>query len=226
MGLSIRIIPVLLRRGNSLVKGKQFDSWRSVGHPLQAARIHAARGVDELMLLDLDCGSPDCRMVELLTRDAFTPITVGGGVKNLTDARDLLNAGADKLCVKSKKAVREITSSLGRQAVCFSLEARNGMDVLQEAKEIEGLGAGEILLQSVDRDGMMEGYDLDLIEKVSSSINIPVIASCGAGVYEHMLDAIKAGASAVAAGAMFQFTDQTPLSAARYLADHGVETRV
>ena len=224
MGLAIRVIPVLLRRGNSLVKGRQFNSWRSVGHPLQAARIHAARGVDELMILDLGSDQPDYVMIDKLTRDSFTPITVGGGIKTIADIQNLLRAGADKVCLKSQELMKAASGIFGKQAICASLEVRD-QTVVEEAKQLEEI-SGEILLQSVDRDGMMGGYDLELIHNVSCAINIPVIASCGCGTYQHMLEAIQAGASAVAAGAMFQFTDATPLGAAQYLHEHGIETRI
>lgn len=225
MSLSVRIIPVLLRKGNALIKGRQFDSWRSVGHPLQAARIHAARGVDELMILDLGSNQPDYKMIDSLTRDSFTPITVGGGINSIQDIQNLLRAGADKICIKSKTVIKEASIIFGKQAVCASLEVRN-QDVVKEATLLEEIGAGEILLQTVERDGMMDGYDLDTIRKVSQAVNIPIIASCGCGTYQHMLEAIQAGASAVAAGAMFQFTDSTPLGAAKYLSEHGIETRI
>lgn len=226
VSLAIRIIPVLLRRGDSLVKGRKFDAWRIVGHPLQAARIYAARGVDELMILDLDAERPDLKIIERLTYDAFTPITVGGGIRVMSDIQDLLNAGADKICIKSTQIVQEASSRFGQQAICASLEVRNGMDAIRQAKELEQMGAGEILLQSVDRDGVMEGYDLDLIREVSEAVNIPVIASGGCGTPQHALEAIRAGASAVAIGAMFSFTDYTPRNTATYLSEHGVTVRL
>lgn len=224
MGLSVRIIPVLLKKNNSLIKGRQFDSWRSVGHPLQAARIHASRGVDELMILDLGPDDPDYQMIDLLTKEAFIPITVGGGIKGISDIQNMLRAGADKVCIKSKEVIQEASKVFGKQAICACLEVRD-QDVTEEAKHLEAIGAGEILLQTVERDGMMEGYDLENIYNVSHAVHIPIIASCGCGTYAHMLDAINAGASAVAAGAMFQWTDQTPLGAAKYLSAHGIETR-
>ena len=225
MSLSIRIIPILLKRNGSLVKGKQFAAWRTVGHPLQAARIHAAREVDELMLLDIACRSPDLRMLDQLTREAFTPITIGGGISSLDDMDAVFAAGADKVCIKAKSFITAASNRYGVQAVCASLEIRDG-DVVQQAIELENLGAGEILLQSVERDGMMAGYDLDAIEKVSHAVNIPIIASCGCGTYQHMIEAVQAGASAVAAGSMFAFTEATPLGAANYLREHGIKTRI
>ena len=176
------------------------------------------------MLLDLGADKPDCKMVEKLTRNSFTPVTVGGGVNSISDVSDLLNAGADKISIKSKSVIQDASKMLGRQAICASLEVRDD-DYIDQAKELEDLGAGEILLQSVDRDGMMEGYDLEVITRVTRNISIPVIASCGFGTPQHMLEAIQAGASAVAAGAMFQFSSETPKSAAEYLSQHGIEAR-
>lgn len=218
MSLAHRVIPVLLKRGYALVKGKQFDSWRIVGHPLQAARIHAARGVDELMILDIGCDKPDLKMVESLTEAMFTPVTVGGGIRHLEDVRDLLNAGADKICTTQISIIKAASEKFGRQAVCASVTSP------QCAVIAQANGAGEILLQCVERDGMMTGYDLASIEKIRG-MNIPVIASCGCGSYDDMVAAIHAGADAVAAGAFFQFTDATPKEAARYLKEKGIETR-
>ena len=219
MGLAIRIIPILLHKNGSLVKGKQFNSWRVVGHPLQAARIHSIRGVDELMILDIGSDSPNIKMTEALTESSFMPITVGGGIQTIKNVRDLLNAGADKVCIKSKSVIKETAKHFGNQSVCVSLDD----DI--NPQELEDLGAGEILLQSIKRDGMMNGYDVDRINNVSELVNIPVIASCGCGSYKHMLEAINAGASAVAVGAFFQFTDATPLGAAQYLNGKGITVR-
>jgi cyclase len=227
VGLAKRVIPVLLKRGNSLVKGKQFNSARVVGHPLQAARIHATRGVDELMLLDIGCDKPDFKTVERLTDTCFMPVTVGGGIKTLQDVRDLLNAGADKVAIHmNPKLVAKIADKYGGQAVCAVINWCDRRIPPMFAKRLEEIGAGEILLQSITRDGMMQGYDLDTLRYVTSRVNIPVIASCGCGSYEHMVEAIQTGASAVAAGAFFTFTNNTPKGASEYLAKHGIEARI
>ena len=226
MSLAHRVIPILLKRGNSLVKGKQFHPWRVVGSPLQAARIYAARGVDELVILDVGTETPDISMVEKLTESALMPVTVGGGITSLKDVRDVLNAGADKVAVRSCSAlVTEIADKYGSQVICAVMNWMEGSNPISFAKILEERGAGEILLQCINRDGMMEGYDLDMIGKVSQAVSIPVIASCGCGTYQHMVEAVKAGASAVAAGAFFQFTDNTPRGAAEYLTNHGIEAR-
>jgi cyclase len=225
------------------VKGQRFDSWRSVGHALQAAKIHAARHVDELCILDIGATpegrGPDFDALTELTRECFCPITVGGGVRSVEDVRQLLAAGADKVAIcaaamKRPELVSDCARKFGTQALVVVLDidifdsVRNGPDGTPQdiATFYQGMGAGEILLQSIDRDGTMSGYDIELICSVSESVDIPVIACGGCSGYEDMANAIKAGASAVAAGALFQFTDATPKGAAEYLAMQGIETRV
>jgi cyclase len=262
MGLAARIIPTLLARGDQLVKGARFDSWRSVGHVLTAAKIHAARGVDELILLDIaatpEGRGPDLKLVEKVAEAQFTPLTVGGGVRSVADVRALLAAGADKVAINSaaierQRLIRECSDHFGRQAIVAAIDYRTlpcdcgtkhvavmshgvrrsvpiashaPLHPLEWARALEDLGAGEILLTNADREGTMEGYDLAMIMTMARPILVPIIAHGGAGTYEHMAEALAAGASAVAAGAMFQFTDQTPRGAAEYLARRGVETRI
>lgn len=248
MGLAVRVIPTILCRGRALVKGRRFDSWRSVGVAAQAVRVHQARGVDEVCLLDigatLDGRGPDLSLVEELSEVVFAPLAIGGGIRNVNDARALLRAGADKVVVGTMafsmipNVVKEIADAVGRQALVVAVDVRNGkvftycgrhstdMDPVAYAKLVEGEGAGEILLTSIDREGTMQGYDLDLISKVSRAVSVPVIAHGGCKDYRDMVDAIHAGASAVAAGALFQFTDATPKEAARALAGYGIEARL
>jgi len=246
MPLAHRIIPVLLKRGDTLVKGVRFKSWRSVGHALQAARIHQARGVDELVILDVDATpkglKPDFKAIEKLTKNCFVPLTVGGGITTVQDVRDLMNAGADKVVVETAWIsdpgfLPELASKVGSQAIVASISSSSGYASIHcgsvvyanavevAAKQAVKEGAGEILLQSVERDGTMNGYDLNMIKAVSK-VKIPVIASCGCGSYADMVKAIEAGASAVAAGAFFLFTDHTPRGAAQYLIAHGFEARL
>jgi len=266
MSLAVRIIPVLLQRGSNLVKGKQFQSWRSVGHVRQAVKIHEKREVDELILLDISATpnerGPDFKFVEDITEECFMPITVGGGVKNVNDVRRLLNSGADKVTLGTSIStcpdiLNECASIYGEQALVASIDYSSvkvdgfedtrpcvhvfcgteqintvnddfdtPMHPVDWARMCEANGAGEILLTSIDREGVMEGYDLEMISLVSREVRIPVIANGGCGTYEHMLDAVKMGASAVAASSMFLFTEQTPRGAARYLASQGIETRL
>lgn len=232
--LAKRVIPVFLQRGNSLVKGKQFNSWRTVGHVRQAVKIYQSRGVDELIYLDIaatpEGRGPDFDMVRNLADECFMPITIGGGVRSVEDVRRLLEAGADKVsicnhAVEHPEFISESAKIFGSQAIVIAIDAIEIRSATQWAKEVSNRGAGEILLTSVERDGMMEGYDLDLIKSVSQAVNIPVVAAGGCGTPEHMNQAIKAGASAVASGAMFAFTDVTPRIAAKYLAEQGIEIR-
>jgi len=246
--LSKRIIPTILCRGRQMVKGARFDSWRTVGLAAQAVRIHQTRGVDELMLLDVAATAegrgPDLDLVAELAEVCFMPLAVGGGIRSVDDVRALLRAGADKVVIGAAtlhvpNLLREAADRVGSQALVAAADVRGGFVVFKGVPEyarrrrpvrwamyLEQHGAGEILLTSIDREGTMEGYDLPIIRAVSNYVSIPVIAHGGAGTYQHLLEAIEAGADAVAAGAMFQFTDQTPLEAARYLAEHGIETRL
>jgi len=231
--LATRVIPVLLKRGDALVKGERFKSWRSVGHALQAAKIHAKRQVDELIVLDIaatpEGRGPDFDAISELTKDCFCPITVGGGVRTIDDAKALLRVGADKVAVHTagQSLVKQIAERCGRQAVVAVIDYYdNWVGVPELARQYEEAGAGEILLQSVERDGTMAGYDIEMIRKVSRAVSIPVIACGGCSGYDDMVSAINAGASAVAAGALFQFTDCTPKGAAEYLDRKGIETRI
>jgi imidazole glycerol-phosphate synthase subunit HisF len=238
VGLAVRIIPTLLAKGTKLVKGRRFSADRVIGHVQQAARVHQARGVDELCILDVGAtpagNGPNFAMIEALTQDCFMPLTVGGGVRSIADVEGLLRAGADKVCIKTAYQadfdfLDACAYRFGSQAIVVALDVRDeGRTtlVLDLAKDIERRGAGEILLTAMDREGTMEGYDLDLIRSVAHVVDIPVIAHGGCSGYADMLAAIGHGASAVAAGALFQFTDATPRAAAQYLDEYGVEVRL
>ncbi len=237
MGLAVRIIPTLLKRGDALVKGERFNGWRSVGHVQQAAQIHQARGVDELIVLDIGATpegrGPDFAAVRRLTERCFMPITVGGGVRNVDDVQGLLNAGADKVAMKHGWLKRPDLLTLcadrfGAQAIVAAVDWETSPldSVIALCWVAQELGAGEILLTSIAREGTMAGYDIDVIRDVCSHVDVPVIAHGGCSGYEDMLAAIRAGASAVAAGALFQFTDCTPRGAAEYLHAQGIEVRL
>lgn len=244
--LAKRIIPTILVRGRTLVKGQKFDSWRSVGVALQAARIHATRQVDELCILDIAATAeqrgPDLGLIEQLADQCFSPLSVGGGIKTVEDVRNLLAAGADKVVLgtaayRDPYTVFKIAETVGTQAVVVAIDVRGKSVYIECGKTLTRTpplrfarfaafgGAGEILLTSIDREGTMAGYDLELIRQIADSVDIPVIANGGCGSYEHMQQAIEAGASAVAAGAFFQFTDATPAGAAEYLHGKGIEVR-
>lgn len=246
MGLAIRIIPMLLHKDACLVKGIQFNSWRMAGHALQAARIHQARGVDEMLVLDV-AATPnerlaDIALIEHITAGCFMPVTAGGGVRHLDDVNSLLRAGADKVAIhtaiyRKPGIIRACANALGSQAIVAVIETLahkvrfpgcdwTTLDPVDQAIYLDHSGAGEIILMSVDNDGTMSGYDLAVLERVARAVDVPVVAAGGAGKYKHMLDALNAGASAVAAGAMFQWTDATPRGAAEYLKAKGIEVRI
>lgn len=241
--LKTRIIPTLLCRGRELIKGERFNSWRRVGNTLQAARVHNMREVDELCILNVSGEPFDVEDLKAITHDTFMPVSIGGGVKDLKDFWLLLNAGADKVvigtvAVESPPLVHRAAHKFGSQAVVVSIDVKDGVVWTRNgthrttwrpvdlARQVEQDGAGEILLNAIDRDGTLEGYDTDLIESVAAAVKIPVIASGGCGTYADMAFALHAGAHAVAAGAMFLFTDQTPQGAARWLHDQGFHTRI
>jgi cyclase len=241
--LKTRIIPTLLCRGRELVKGERFNSWRRVGNTLQAARVHNLRQVDELCVLNVSGGPIEVEDVRAITADTFMPVSIGGGVRDMVDAWSLLGSGADKVVINTAalhdpKLITQMASKFGSQSVVVSIDvmhnfvrAKNGTQQtgrlpVEWAKEVESLGAGEILLTSIEHDGRMQGYDYGLIQAVANAVGIPVIAAGGAGNYSHLGMALDAGAHAVAAGAMFIFTDQTPQGAASYLFEKGYQTRV
>lgn len=214
---------------------------------LDRVRLLERRDIDELIVLDIAATpnkrSPRFDEVAQLCENLFMPMTVGGGVQNVNDVRRLLASGADKVAINSSAIERpefisDCAERFGSQAVVASIDVRAGRVVARCGRDTSGLlpvewadqledrGAGEILLASVDRDGTMEGYDLDLIEQVCSRVSIPVIACGGCGSYEHMQQALNAGAHAVAAGAFFQFREATPKGASRFLHDQGFQVRL
>jgi cyclase len=250
--LKVRVMPTLLFKDLGLVKGIAFDSWRRVGSVMQSVKVYNMREVDELVFLDITATDerrpPDYETVDDIADECFMPLTVGGGVHDVAHVRRLLQVGADKVSLNTAAleypdVVRDASAMFGAQCVVVSIDARREADgvaraythsgtrptgrrAVEVAREMELLGAGEVLLTSIDRDGTMEGYDLELVAEVAAAVSVPVIASGGAGTYTHMLEAIEAGASAVAAASIFHFTEQTPLEAKRYLREHGVPVRL
>jgi cyclase len=250
--LKVRVMPTLLYKDVGLVKGLAFDSRRRVGSVMQAVKVYNLREVDELVFLDIsatvDGRSPDFELVDEIADECFMPLTVGGGIHTRDDARRLFQVGADRVAINSAAVenpslISEIADSFGSQAVVVSIDARSsgesyeaftragtrptGIRPAELAARAEQLGAGEILLTSIDRDGSMTGYDLELLASVTGAVSIPVIASGGAGTYEHMAEALlEAGASAVAAAAMFHFSQCTPLEAKLHLQSRGIPVRL
>lgn len=250
--LKTRIMPTLLYKDMTLVKGIGFDSWRRVGSAMQAVKVYNMREVDELVFLDTaatrDGRPPDFELIDDIADECFMPFAVGGGIRSVEDVRGLLKVGADKVvlnttAVDQPELIRNIANRYGRQCVVVSIDARRhdnggyevyassgtrptGLDPVAHAKHMESMGAGEILITSIERDGTMDGYDIALVAGVADAVSIPVIASGGAGTYEHMAEALRAGATALAAASMFHFSEQTPREAKQFLKGQGFPTRV
>ena len=251
--LKTRVIPTLLYRDFTLVKGVRFDSRRVVGSPVQAVQVYNLRNVDELMFLDvratLDDRRPDFDLIDEIADHCFMPLCVGGGVRSVDDVRDLLAVGADKVAlntaaVEEPSLVRAASDRFGAQCIVVSVDTKagahgattvwtasgthdTGLDPVTWAREVETLGAGEILLQSIDHDGVMEGYDIETTRRVSDAVTIPVIAGGGAGTSDDLRVAIhEGGATAVAAASLFHFTERTPMEAKQHLAAAGIPTRL
>lgn len=249
--LKVRVIPTLLFKDVGLVKGIAFDSWRRVDTVLPAIKVYNMREVDELILLDIEATlsdrEPDYESIKEFSRECFVPFCVGGGVRDLECIKKLLRNGADKVAINSASyknidIIREGASLFGSQCIVASIDCKkvdgdyicfsHSGTVNTEKKlsdwvvEVERAGAGEVLLTSIERDGTMNGYDIEMIKLVSNLVGIPIIASGGAGNYKHMLDAIREGcASAVAAASIYHFTELTPKEAKLYLRENGIPTR-
>lgn len=253
MPVKVRVMPTLLYKDLGLVKGVSFDSWRRTGSALQAIKVYNLREVDELVFLDIaatrDGRPPDFELIDDLADECFMPLTVGGGIRNIEDVRRLLQVGADKIAVntaviENTYLVSQVARRFGSQCVVVSIDVRRkesgvyevythagtkptGKDPVVIAKQAEMMGAGEILVTSIERDGTMKGYDIELTCQVAESVSIPVIASGGAGNYEDMFQVLyEAKASAVAAASIFHFTQQTPLEAKKYLRNKGCNVRI
>ncbi len=250
--LKKRIIPTLLYKELGLVKGSCFDSWRRIGPILPAVKVYNSREVDELIFLDIlstnNNSDIDYETISGFSKFCFVPLTVGGGIKNINQVKKLLEIGADKISINSAayenpKLIEEVANQFGSQCIVASIDARKegdkwtcisnsgtenkNINPIFWSKRLEDLGAGEILITSIDKDGTRNGYDLDLISNVSKNVKIPVIASGGAGSYQDMYKAINlGGASAVAASSIFHFTEMTPLEAKNYLQEKGIPIRV
>jgi imidazole glycerol-phosphate synthase subunit HisF len=251
--LKIRVMPTLLFKDIGLVKDRNFTSQRRIGAPLQAIKVYNMRDVDELVFLDVGATPggrpPDFAMIDDLADECFMPLTVGGGVRHVEDIRALLRVGADKVAINSAAVddpalIRRGADAFGSQCIVVSIDVRRrpdgspevvtrcgthptGLDPVAWAIEAERLGAGEILLTSIDRDGTMEGYDMEVTRAVSGAVSIPLIASGGAGRYADMAAVLRVGGvAAVAAASMFHFTEQTPREARNFLKNEGFSVRI
>jgi cyclase len=250
--LAKRIIPCLDVDGGRVVKGVHFVDIRDAGDPVENAEIYNEQGADEIIFLDITASS-DRRdiiidVVERTAENVFVPLTVGGGIRNLDDIRTILKAGADKIsvntaAVENPNVVRKAADRFGSQCIVVAIDAKakdsswevfihggrtpTGLDVLDWAKKMEELGAGEFMLTSMDRDGTKEGYDLRLTRAVSDLVNIPVIASGGVGTLEHLYEGLTGGrADAVLAASIFHYNEFTVRNVKAYLRGRGVSVRL
>ena len=251
-----RLIPCLDVKDGRVVKGVRFVDLRDAGDPVEAALAYDAQGADELVFLDITASHEDrAIMLDVVRRTAegiYMPLTVGGGVRSLEDIRALLRAGADKVSLNTAAIARpalvaEAARAFGSQCIVVAIDAKrepsenglrwgvythggrrpSGLDALRWAREVEDLGAGEILLTSMDKDGTGEGYDLELTRAVSQAVSVPVIASGGAGTLEHLREGVTEGmADAALVASIFHFGRHTIAEAKAYLRERGVAVRI
>lgn len=251
--LAKRIIPCLDVTAGRVVKGVSFVELRDAGDPVEIARRYDEQGADELTFLDITASSDDrgiiFRIIEQVAAQVFIPLTVGGGVREVQDVRNLLNAGADKVSINTSAVVNpqlvaDAAARYGSQCIVVAIDAKQiapgkwevfthggrkatGLDVVEWAKKMQHLGAGEILLTSMDRDGQKNGFDLALTRAVTDSLEIPVIASGGVGNLQHLADGVtQGGADAVLAASIFHFGEYTVQQAKQFMAQQGIEVRL
>jgi imidazole glycerol-phosphate synthase subunit HisF len=253
MTLKVRLIPCLDVKDGRVVKGVNFINLRDAGDPVEIASAYDAAGADELCFLDITASHENRGiMLDVVRRTAeqcFMPLTVGGGVRTLEDIRELLLAGADKVSINTaavadRAFVREAAAKFGSQCIVVAIDARRmdggrweifthggrretGIDTISFAQDVTGLGAGELLVTSMDRDGTGEGFDVELTRAIADAVSVPVIASGGAGTLDHLVEAVRrGGASAVLAASIFHFGTYALSEAKRYMAERGIPMRL
>lgn len=252
MSLAKRIIPCLDVTNGRVVKGINFVGLRDAGDPIEISRRYDEQGADELTFLDITASSDNrdliLHIVEEVAAQVFIPLTVGGGVRKVEDVRRLLNAGADKVsintsAVQNPQLVADAADRYGSQCIVVAIDAKQvgqewevfthggrkstGLNAVEWARKMQSLGAGEILLTSMDRDGTRNGFDLALIHSVSHTVDVPVIASGGVGNLQHLVDGIVDGhADAVLAASIFHYGEYTVRQAKEYMAQHSIEVRL
>ena len=251
--LAKRIIPCLDVTGGRVVKGVNFVRLRDAGNPVEIAARYNEQGADELTFLDITATSDGrdliLHMIEAVASQVFIPLTVGGGVRTVADVRRLLNAGADKVsfnsaAVADPEVIRAASDKYGAQCIVVAIDAKKhadggwhvfthggrkdtGLDAVEWAKRVTALGAGEVLLTSMDRDGTKIGFDLELTRAVADAVSVPVIASGGVGTLEHLADGItKGGADAVLAASIFHYGQHTVGEAKALMASRGIPVRM
>lgn len=257
MGLAKRIIPCLDVDNGRVVKGVQFENIRDAGDPVEVARRYNEQGADEITFLDITASHQErdttLHTVERMASQVFIPLTVGGGVRTIQDIRNLLNAGADKVSINTAAVfnpefVGEAADRFGSQCIVVAIDAKRvsgegetprweifthggrkptGLDAVEWAFKMQELGAGEILLTSMDQDGMKSGFDLGVTRAISDKLHIPVIASGGVGNLQHLAEGVLlGGADAVLAASIFHFGEYSVTQAKQYMAERGIEMRL
>jgi|TARA_Y100000782_G_scaffold35173_1_gene39354 cyclase len=250
--LKNRIIPCLDVKNGRVVKGINFVDLKDAGDPVEQAKVYSDGGADEICFLDITASNENRDTIYNVVKDTskkcFVPLTVGGGVRSIEDINKLLNCGADKVsintaAVQNAELVIESSKKFGSQCIVVAIDAKKngeiwevfthggrkntGINAIEFAKKMEECGAGELLITSMDRDGTQVGYDIDLMNKISSTINIPVIASGGVGNLDHLVDGIKLGkASAVLAASIFHYGKYSVKEAKQYLDSKGIPVRI
>lgn len=248
--VAIRVIPCLDVNAGRVVKGTNFVDLRDAGDPVEIAKRYNVEGADEVVFLDITASS-DKRAITLdvvrkTAEQVFIPLTVGGGIRTVDDMRTLLKAGADKISINTAavlnpQLIYDGSKKFGNQCIVVAIDAKKDgnswtvythggrtkteLDVIQWAQKCVQLGAGEILLTSMDKDGTKDGYDLELMEQVTKVVDVPVIASGGAGKKEHFVDVCKKGASAVLAASLFHFKQLEISDLKQYMKQSGIEVR-
>jgi len=252
MTVHTRLIPTLTLKDGRIIKTIGFDRYRDVGHPVTMGKVFDSQDVDELVFLDITASQeerpPAFHIIESFADETAMPLTIGGGVSSVSQMDQLLRIGADKVSINSAgvrdvKLLSDGARTFGTQCIVVSIDAKRiddgkydvmidggavstGLEPVEWAKQAEDAGAGEILLTSIDRDGTMEGYDIDLIRSVSEAVSIPVIASGGCGLLIDLVDAVKdGGCSAVACSSLFAFTDNKPIKARSFMQTYGINVR-
>ena len=250
--LKKRIIPCLDVKNGRVVKGINFVDLKDAGDPVEQAKIYSDSGADEICFLDITASNENrdtiYDVVRKTSKKCFVPLTVGGGVRSIEDVNKLLNCGADKVsintaAVENSKVIVDSSKKFGSQCIVVAIDAKkiedkwevfthggrnnSGINALDYARQMEENGAGELLVTSMDRDGTQAGYDIDLMSKISSNVNIPVIASGGVGNLDHLVDGIKLGkASAVLAASIFHYGKHSLKEAKEYLDSKGIPVRI
>ncbi len=249
--LKKRIIPCLDVKNGRVVKGINFVDLKDAGDPVEQAKIYSDGGADEICFLDITASNENrdtiYEVVNKTSKKCFVPLTVGGGVRSVEDINKLLNCGADKVsintaAVQNAKVVEDSSKKFGSQCIVVAIDAKRndgsweifthggrnptGINALEFSLKMEKCGAGELLVTSMDKDGTQTGYDIELMQKISSSVNIPVIASGGVGTLDHLVDGIKSGASAVLAASIFHYGTYSVYEAKQYLASKNIPVRI